>query len=106
MPMPMPSSTRQAISASTLCAVEHSQEAAPHSTMLHWNTGRRPKRSASSPATAAPSTMPKKLALATRPAAAVLRPNSLRIEPSTKVMVPRSTESKKNAIATITKISL
>ena len=74
--------------------------------MLHWNTGRRPKRSASRPATAAPSTIPKKLALATRPAAAVDSPNSLRIEPSTNVIVPRSTESKKNAIAMMKKIRL
>ncbi|EBA46198.1 MULTISPECIES: hypothetical protein [pseudomallei group] len=50
--------------------------------------------------------MPKKLALATRPAVAVDRPNSRLMEPSTKVIVPRSTESKKNAIAMITKMSL
>jgi hypothetical protein len=72
--------------------------------MLHWKTGRRPKRSANSPATAAPITMPKKLALATSPAVALDKPNSVLIEPSTKVIVPRSTESKKNAIAMMMKI--
>lgn len=72
--------------------------------MLHWNTGRRPKRSASNPATAAPITMPKKLALATSPVVALDKWNSLLIEPSTKVIVPRSTESKKNAIAMMMKM--
>ena len=47
---------------------------------------------------------PKKLALATRPVVALDSPNSVLIDPSTNVIVPRSTESKKNATAMMMKI--
>jgi hypothetical protein len=73
--------------------------------MLPWNTGLRPKRSASSPDREAPSTMPKKLELASRPAWALLRPNSALMEPSRKVIIARSIESKKNARAMMMNIS-
>ncbi|ERO62635.1 hypothetical protein P308_03735 [Pseudomonas piscis] len=73
--------------------------------MLHWNTGLRPKRSASIPDSDAPSTMPKKLELASRPAWAELKPNSALIEPRRKVIIARSMESKKNAKAMMMKIS-
>lgn len=72
--------------------------------MLHWNTGLRPKRSPSIPDSDAPSTMPKKLELASNPAWAVLKPNSALIEPSRKVIIARSMESKKNARAMMMKI--
>ena len=73
--------------------------------MLHWNTGLRPKRSASIPDNDAPTTMPKKLELASKPAWAVLRPNSALIEPSRKVIIARSMESKKNARAMMIKMT-
>lgn len=73
--------------------------------MLAWNTGLRPKRSASMPDRAAPITMPKKLELASSPACAESSPNSALIKPSRKVIIARSIESKKNASAMITKIS-
>ena len=72
--------------------------------MLAWNTGLRPKRSASMPDRAAPITMPK-LELASSPACAESSPNSALIEPSRKVIIARSIESKKNASAMITKTS-
>ncbi|MNW70499.1 hypothetical protein D3C74_498420 [compost metagenome] len=52
----------------------------------------------------APSTMPKKLELASNPACALLRPNSALIEPSRKVIIARSMESKKNAKAMMMKM--
>ena len=73
--------------------------------MLHWNTGLRPKRSASIPDSEAPTTMPKKLELASNPAWAVLRPNSVLIEPNRKVIIARSMESKKNARAMMMKMT-
>ncbi len=72
--------------------------------MLHWNTGLRPKRSASIPDNDAPTTMPKKLELASNPAWAELRPNSVLIEPNRNVIMARSMESKKNARAMMIKI--
>ncbi len=48
--------------------------------------------------------MPKKLALATSPAIALDSLNSVLIEPRTKVIVPRSIESKKNAAAMMMKM--
>lgn len=53
----------------------------------------------------APTTMPKKLELASSPAWAVLKPNSTLIEPSRKVIMARSIESKKNARAMMMKIT-
>ncbi|MNU07875.1 hypothetical protein D3C72_2536670 [compost metagenome] len=69
--------------------------------MLTWNTGLRPYLSASSPAIAAPRNMPRKLELASKPVCAAVRPNSALIEPRTKVMMPRSIESKNQAVAMI-----
>ncbi len=99
MPMPKPSSTRYSISEVTLSASPHIRLPTPQKIMLTWNTGLRPKRSASMPATAAPANMPRKLELASRPVCAALRPNSALIEPSTKVIMPRSIESKNHAVA-------
>ena len=48
--------------------------------------------------------MPKKLELASNPAWAVLRPNSVLIEPNRKVIIARSMESKKNARAMMMKM--
>ena len=73
--------------------------------MLTWNTGLRPNLSASSPDSAAPAAMPRKLELASSPAWAVLRPNSCLMEPSTKVIMPRSMESKKKAPAMMMKMT-
>ncbi|MNT63619.1 hypothetical protein D3C72_2014510 [compost metagenome] len=67
--------------------------------MLTWNTGLRPKRSASMPELSAPMAMPTKLALPSMPACALVRPNSVRIEPSRYVIMARSRLSKKKASA-------
>ena len=101
IPMPMPSSTRNIMSVPTSGAKAHRKLPAPHSTMLDWNTTRRPKRSASRPELAAPTSMPRKLALPSRPACTVLRPNSALIEPRMKVIIPRSMESNSHAVAMI-----
>ncbi|MNR06251.1 hypothetical protein D3C85_1223160 [compost metagenome] len=82
-----------------MSASPHIRLPTPQKIMLTWNTGLRPKRSASSPAMAAPRNMPRKLELASMPACAAVRPNSALIEPSTKVMMPRSIESKNHAVA-------
>jgi hypothetical protein len=52
----------------------------------------------------APKNMPRKLMLDSRPAWAVVKPNSAFIEPRTKVNVPRSMESKNHAVAMIRNI--
>jgi hypothetical protein len=48
--------------------------------------------------------MPTKLALASMPARSVLRSNSVLIEPSTNVIIPRSIESKSHAVAMMKKM--
>src|SRR5215510_12435088 len=53
------------------------------------------------PAILAPRNIPMKLMLASKPASWVERPNSSRIDPSTKVSDARSTESNSHAFATI-----
>jgi len=47
--------------------------------------------------------MPKKLALPRSPACAVVRWKSVLIEPRTKLIIPRSMESKSHAVAMIAK---
>ncbi len=99
MPMPKPSSTRNSIRLVTLSARPHNRLPTPQKTMLTWNTGLRPKRSASRPAMAAPRNMPRKLELASKPVCVAVRANSALMEPSTNVIMPRSIESKNQAVA-------
>ena len=87
----------------TLSDSPHIRLPTPQKIMLTWNTGLRPNRSASMPAVAAPRNMPRKLELASNPVWTALKPNSVLIEPSTKVMMPRSIESKNQAVAMIPK---
>ena len=103
MPMPKPSRTRNAINCSTVWDRPQARLPTPQKIMLHWKTGLRPNLSASMPAMAAPKNMPRKLQLASRPAWAVVRPISALMEPSTKVMMPRSMESKNQAVAMMPK---
>ena len=51
------------------------------------------------PAVAAPKNIPRKLELASKPVCAGLRPNSALIEPSMNVIMPKSIESKNQAVA-------
>ncbi len=99
--MPKPSRMRQRISWLTSCESPQSRLPTPQKIMLTWNTGLRPKRSASTPAMAAPRNMPRKLELARRPVCVEVRANSALIEPSTNVIMPRSSESKNQAVAMI-----
>jgi hypothetical protein len=103
MPMPMPGRTRYSIKVFTSFAVAQSKLPAPQSTMLDWKTRRRPNRSASRPEAAAPISMPRKLALPSKPADAVLSASSALIEPRTNVISPRSIESKSHAVAMMRK---
>jgi len=56
------------------------------------------------PEVAAPRNMPRKLALPNRPVWAVVRPNSALMEPRMNVIIPRSMESKNQAVAMTRKI--
>ncbi|MGY4222850.1 hypothetical protein ACVMIH_000211 [Bradyrhizobium sp. USDA 4503] len=104
MPMPKPSSRRDAPSAVAVVDRPQHRLPSPQKIMLTWKTRARPKRSASRPADAAPANMPRKLMLDSSPVSAVDRPKVWRIEPSTKVSAARSMLSKNHAVAMIPKI--
>jgi len=98
-PTPTPIMKRQTMSAPTLHAAAAARLATPQTTIVTWNTMRRPKRSEAVPATRLPTSCPANVMAASCPAWVGDRPNSTVMDASRNVSSATSTWSTSQAEA-------